>query len=154
MSSAPEDLRDRLVQPGEQAQRQTRFSERDIASFAALCGDWNPLHFDDDAAQQSRFGAKIASGAHTSSLLMGLATSHFSRSTDGVPRQAVALSFNFAFKAPIYADEDVTLEWTIADREWNAKLGGWVAQADGVAQTERAPQALVARAVLLVKTPG
>ena len=147
------DFREALVKIGDQIQKNARFSERDIATFATLCGDWNPLHYDAEAAQHSPFGEKIASGAHTSALLMGLATSHFSRNTDGVPRQAVALSFNFAFKAPIYADEDIELQWVIQDREWNPKLRGWVAQAEGNARTQRSGAALVARAVLLVKSP-
>ena len=145
---------DSLVAVGDAVHRRVRFSEREVASFAAIVGDWNPLHHDAEAALRSRFGEKIASGAQTSSLLMGLATSHFSRNTDGFARQAVALNFNFSFKAPIFAEEEVALHWKVHQREWNTKLDGWVAHLEGAACTERAGTALVARAVLLVKSPG
>lgn len=140
-----------LVRVGDTVNKVIRFSERDMEAFASICGDWNPLHFDAAAAGVSRFGRKIASGAHTSSLLMGLLMSHCTRSTDGIGREAVALNFNFAFKAPVFADDDADLRWTISSREWNAKLGGWIAQADGTVSTGPSGTALVGRATLLVR---
>ena len=46
--------------------------------------------------------------------MMGVAASHFSRSDDGVRRQMLGLNFNFAFKAPVRAGEDVRIEWRVA----------------------------------------
>lgn len=140
-----------LIAVGEEVSKTVRFSERDIATFATICGDWNPLHFDQEAASLSRYGRKIASGAHTSALLMGLAMSHFSRGHDGLPREALALNYNVAFKAPVFAEEDVKLYWKVSSREWNTKLSGWVAQAEGVAITPHSESAVIARATLLVR---
>ena len=41
---------------GETARRTRRVEARDIELFTELTGDRNPLHYDAEAAEQSRFG--------------------------------------------------------------------------------------------------
>jgi len=56
-----------------------RFSSRElltldsVSRFARAAGDENPLHHAADCAARTRFRGSIASGPHTSALLMGLA---------------------------------------------------------------------------------
>lgn len=140
-----------IVRLGETFGKTVRFSAQDIAAFAAACQDSNPLHRDESEAGQSRFGEVIASGPHTASMLMGLAASHFSRRNDGVKRQMVCLNFNFAYKAPVYADEDITLHWLVSSVEWNRKLDGYVVMVDGAASTQRSGVAVISRGTLLVR---
>lgn len=140
-----------LVEVGEAFGKTVRFSVEDIAAFALACHDANPLHRDAEEAAQSGFGDIIASGSHTGSMLMGLAASHLSRRGDGVARQMLGLNFNLAFKAPIYAGEDIHLQWRVSSVEWNARLGGCIAHLDGHASTLRSGVAVVARATVLVK---
>jgi 3-hydroxybutyryl-CoA dehydratase len=47
-----------------------------VAAFAAGVGDANPLHY--DTAARLRFKRPVASGTHTSALLLGLTAKHFS----------------------------------------------------------------------------
>ncbi|PPE69064.1 MaoC family dehydratase [Caldimonas thermodepolymerans] len=140
-----------IVRVGETFGKTVRFTPEDIAAFAAACHDSNPLHSDAAEAGESRFGDVIASGPHTASMLMGLAASHFSRRDDGIKRQMVCLNFNFAYKAPVYADEDVVLQWTVSSVEWNRKLDGYVVMVDGSANTQRSGVAVVSRGTLLVR---
>ena len=140
-----------IVRLGETFGKTVRFSAQDIAAVAAACHDSNPLHSDESEAGQSRFGEVIASGPHTASMLMGLAASHFSRRSDGVKRQMVCLNFNFAYKAPVYADEDITLHWVVSSVEWNRKLDGYVVMVDGAASTQRSGVAVISRGALLVR---
>jgi len=139
-----------LVRVGERVALTTRYTRDDIARFAALTLDRNPVHHDGMAARRAGLPDVIASGQHTSALMSGLAASHFSRRDDGTPRDMLCLNFNFAYKAPIYAERDVALEWTVASTEWNESLGGVIAQLDGSATVDGAA-AVVARGTVLVR---
>ena len=44
-------------------------SEADVAIFADVTGDTNPLHVDEDFAKRARFGGRIAHGMLTASLI-------------------------------------------------------------------------------------
>lgn len=138
------------AEPGRTIRRSDRYSREEIVAFAAACRDSNPLHTDDALAQRSHFGEVIASGQHTSSMLLGLLVSHFSRA-EPRPAEVLLLNVNVAFRGAIFANEEVRLRWTVAEVNWNLKLGGHLVLADGEAATARARPALVARASLLVK---
>ena len=49
-----------LANVGERFSAEMTLGKAEIAHFARTCGDSNPLHFDEAAAQKSRFGAIIA----------------------------------------------------------------------------------------------
>ena len=137
---------------GDAIKRTDRYSREDIEAFALACRDRNPLHSSAAQAQLSRFGEVIASGQHTSSMLLGLATSHFARPLDAPASEVLVLHVNFAFSGPVFANEDVHLTWQVMEIARNAKLGGHVLLLNGGARTARPKQALVARASLLVKS--
>lgn len=150
-TSAPEVVTPSLIHVGETCERQVRFTREDIATFARLTGDSNPLHHDVQAAQRARHGEIIASGQQTTALMIGLVASHFSRSDDGLQRELLCLNFNFAFKAPVFAEQDLLLQWRVASVEWNETLGGWLAHADGRAMVRHAHPCVIGRGTLLVK---
>ncbi len=141
-----------LVQPGESCSRSVRFSREDIAAFARLSGDSNPLHHDQQAAQRSRYGEVIASGEHTAAQLIGLVSSHFSQADAHGPREVLCLNFNFAFKLPVFAEQAIELSWKVASVESNPRLGGVLVHLDGKAAVRHAHPAVVGRGTLLIKT--
>ena len=140
-----------LIRVDETCERHIRFTREDIATFARLSGDTNPLHLNLQAAQRARHGEIIASGQQTTAQMMGLVASHFSRSDDSGARELLCLNFNFAFKAPVFAEQDLLLHWRVASVEWNATLGGWLAHVDGRATVRNAHPCVVGRGTLLVK---
>ena len=140
-----------LVHVGETCERIVRFTREDIATFARVTGDTNPLHYDVQAAQRARHGEIIASGQQTTALMIGLAASHFSRGDDGRERELLCLNFNFSFKAPVFAEQELVLHWRVASVEWNASLGGWLFHADGRATVRHAHPCVIGRGTLLVK---
>lgn len=140
-----------LVLVGDTCERIIRFTRDDIATFARITGDTNPLHHDALAAQRARHGEIIASGQHTTAMMIGLAASYFSRSDDGQGRELLCLNFNFAFKAPVFAEQELVLHWRVATVEWNARLGGWLAHVDGQATVRHAHPCVIGRGTLLVK---
>jgi acyl dehydratase len=142
-----------LVEVGDSCTRRLNFSRAQIADFARLTGDDNPLHHDLEAARRARHRDIIASGQQTSAQLMGLAATHFSRTDAAGARDLLCLNFNFAFKAPVFADVDVDLSWAAANVEWQTGLAGWVVQIEGQA---RAAESLcvIGRGTLLVRPAG
>jgi acyl dehydratase len=135
---------------GLEFRRTDRYRREDIAAFAAACGDSNPLH--DERAAHFSFGEVIASGQHTSSMLLSLATSYFSRPRDSRPTEVLVLHVNFAFKHPVFADDEAQLRWRVEEVSWSQRQAGHVLVLSGDVSTSRneAP-ALVARAALLVR---
>jgi acyl dehydratase len=140
-----------LISVGETCERVVRFTREDIATFARLTGDTNPLHHDMQAAQRARHGEIIASGQQTTAQMIGLVASHFSRNADGLERELLCLNFNFAFKAPVFAEQELLLRWRVASVEWNESLGGWLFHADGRATVRNAHPCVVGRGTLLIK---
>jgi len=144
------EVGDRLIRVGEKLSRTLRYSRDDIAAFARLSNDQNPLHHDALVAQRARFGEIIASGEQTAAILMGMLATHFSRHDDGVRREMLTLNMNFAFKSPIFAEREVTLGWQVSNVQWSGKLKGWLAHLDGSAGIAHQPPAIVARGTIIV----
>lgn len=116
-----------------------------VAAFAAGVGDTNPLHYDTTEAARSRFKRPIASGTHTSALLLGLTAKHFS-DFGGM----LGLSFWLKFRRAVFADERISLEWLVIKVSENAKLGGHVVELRGRVRGEDGQTAVGAKGTVLV----
>jgi 3-hydroxybutyryl-CoA dehydratase len=112
--------------PGETFSKRYTFTAEAIAAFAALAGDWNPLHHDPDLAAASRFGGLIASGTQTSALLMGLAAEYLSKASE-----TAGLEFTFRFRRAVPAGLDAIFAWRITAIEPSEKLGGEIVSLSG-----------------------
>jgi 3-hydroxybutyryl-CoA dehydratase len=96
---------------GERFSKEVALTPAIVAAFSQAAGDTNPIHFDPAYAATTRFGKVIASGTHTSSLLLGLTAAHFS--TRG---SVVGLEFTVTFRRAVFADERVRIEWDVLGR--------------------------------------
>ena len=102
----------------ERFSRQVTLTQESVGAYAHAVGDNNPVHHDAELAA-ARFGRPIASGTHTTALLLALTASLYSE------RGAMlGLEFWVRFRKAIYADETVSLEWLTVKVTPNAKLGG------------------------------
>ena len=81
--------------------------DTDIRQFAAASGDTNPIHLDDDAASETRFGGRIAHGT----LVGGLISAALAR----LPGTIVYLSQDMEFLAPVELDSELTATCRIAE---------------------------------------
>ena len=116
-----------------------------VAEYARAAGDTNPVHHDPAFAAASRYGRLIASGTHTTALLLGLTASHFSRNG-----AMVGLEFWVRFRRPVFADETVRLEWLVVKVTPNEKLNGDVVELRGRIRGENGETALGAKGRVLV----
>jgi acyl dehydratase len=89
---------------GDKASRTRRVRAEDIELFTELTGDRNPLHYDEGAAERSRFGRIIVQGGVTSGLLNAVVA-------EELPGPgSVFLHVNWSFKAPVAPGDEITAE--------------------------------------------
>ncbi|HEX7594135.1 MAG TPA: MaoC family dehydratase [Anaerolineae bacterium] len=87
---------------GQKASFSKQITERDVATFAEISGDKNPLHLDDAYAKQTRFGARIAHGAFTFALISA------ALGTELPGPGTVYMSQSLKFIKPVYLDDTIT----------------------------------------------
>jgi acyl dehydratase len=89
---------------GQTARRSRVVSARDIELFTELTGDRNPLHYDEQAAERSRFGGIIVQGGVTTGLLNAVVA-------EDLPGPgSVFLQVDWSFKAPVRPGDEITAE--------------------------------------------
>ena len=113
-----------MITIGETARKSVTLDEAAIRSFAASCGDMNPLHHDAEYARGTRFGGLIASGPHYLALLMGLMATHY---TAHGPQ--VGIDFSTQFRKPVRPGDTIELKWIVTAIEPKGK--GDVVTLDG-----------------------
>jgi 3-hydroxybutyryl-CoA dehydratase len=95
--------------PGIVSEWSRTVSESDVAQFAAVSGDFNPVHMDAAAAAASPFGGRIAHGM----LVAGFISAAIA---NGVPGPgAVYLSQSLAFKLPVRIGDTVTVRLEVLE---------------------------------------
>jgi acyl dehydratase len=89
---------------GAKASRTRTIEQRDIELFTELTGDRNPLHYDQRAAADSRFGGIIVQGGVTSGLLNAVVA-------EELPGPGtVFLHVDWHFKSPVRPGDEITAE--------------------------------------------
>ena len=116
-----------------------------VAAYARAAGDTNPVHNDPEFAATTRYGRLIASGTHTTALLLGLTASRYSEGG-----AMVGLEFWVRFRRPIYADETILLEWLVVKVTSNEKLKGDIVELRGRIKGQNGETALGAKGRILV----
>jgi acyl dehydratase len=92
------------MEVGDVARRTREVTARDIELFTELTGDRNPLHYDADLAQRSRFGGIVVQGGVTSGLLNALVA-------EQLPGPgSVFLHVDWRFTAPVRPGDVITAE--------------------------------------------
>ena len=133
------------IRPHDRFTSEVKLDPARVASFARAAGDDNPVHHDPEFAASTRFRRPIASGTHTTALLLGLTASHFSKNSS-----MVGLEFWVQFRRPVYADETIRLEWLIVQVTPNAHLGGDIVDLRGRIRNEQGMTVVGAKGRVLV----
>lgn len=97
------------------------FTEADMAAFAAITRDYNPVHFDDRFANEKNFRGRICHGLLTAGMITEI----------GGQIGWLAAQMNFAFKKPVYFGDTITCRFTITTVDER----GW-ARAEAVMQNQ------------------
>lgn len=89
---------------GQKATRSLTLVADHVKTFAELTGDYNPLHFDEGFARQTKFRRLVVQGGLTTGLLHALVA------MDMPGPGTVFLSQNWKFTAPVFIGDTITAE--------------------------------------------
>lgn len=95
------------LKPGMSAMFGKTVTESDIATFAGVSGDTNPIHLHDGFARSTRFGQRIAHGMLSSSFISTVI------GTKLPGPGAIYLSQSLSFLAPVLIGETITAVATV-----------------------------------------
>lgn len=94
---------------GQSASINKSFCLKDVASFADLCGDTNPIHLDEGYAANTRFRRRIIHGPLVASLFGTIFGTIF-------PGEgSVYISQTLKFKRPVFLGDTVTASVELVD---------------------------------------
>jgi acyl dehydratase len=114
---------------GQTARRTRTVTARDIELFTEMSGDRNPLHYDEELAVRSRFGALIVQGGVTTGLLNAVVA-------EDLPGPgSVFLHVDWRFTAPVRPGDDITAEVEVLEARDDkpiTKLRTTITRGDGV----------------------
>jgi 3-hydroxybutyryl-CoA dehydratase len=96
------DAQKSAIAVGDTASLTRQVTEEDIALFAQVTGDTNPVHFDEAFAAQTRFGRRIAHGM----ILAGYISAVVGTVLPGPG--VIYMSQSLSFKAPVYPGDTIT----------------------------------------------
>ncbi|MCS6883816.1 MAG: MaoC family dehydratase [Acidobacteriota bacterium] len=92
---------------GRSASFSKTITAEDIDAFASICGDRNPIHFDEEYAAKTRFGRRIAHGLLTASFISTVIGMHLPGPG------AIYLSQELNFLKPVFIGDTVTAKATV-----------------------------------------
>jgi len=124
---------------GDTAAHMFRVSDEIVRGFSELMGDRNPVHLDEEFAQSTRFGRRIAHGM--------IAASQISAVIGNIlpGPGSIYLNQTLQFLAPVFVGDIVTTRVTVI----SIKEGKPIATLETVCENERGEVVLKGEAVVL-----
>jgi acyl dehydratase len=120
-------------QKGQTARRSRIVDAGDIELFTSISGDRNPLHYDRELAEASRFGGIIVQGGITTAILNAVVA-------EELPGPGtVFLHVDWSFRAPVRPGEEITGEVEVLEVRTDkpiTRLRTRVVRGDGVVVLE------------------
>ena len=101
---------------GDSAEITRTIEQADIDAFAAVTGDHNPVHVDEEFAKTTRFGRRIAHGMLTASLISSVLANK-------LPGEgSIYLGQTLQFVAPVFPGDEVTARVTVKEIRENKPI--------------------------------
>lgn len=136
------------IRIGEHISAALTITETHLVLAAALTGDFNPLHINQQFAEKSQFGSRILHGVATSAIMGGLPGMYFAGT-------AVAyLEHNCRFKAPVRPGDTLTTVWTITEKLDKPDHHGGIVVLAGVCRNQEGEVVAEADGKMLVRNSG
>lgn len=95
------------IQVGQKAQRSMTVTQETVEAYAAITGDYNPLHFDIEFTSKTRFERLMAQGGITTGVLHALVA------MDMPGPGTVFSSQHWTFPKPVYIGDTIHAEATV-----------------------------------------
>lgn len=98
------------IEVGDSYSTKRFISDEDVQTFADITGDDNPIHVDEEYAENSRFGTRVVHGV----FLLGLISKVLGRDFPG--HGSIAVGISCRFLRPVPVNSEVTVEIQVADK--------------------------------------
>jgi acyl dehydratase len=123
-------------------------TEADIVAFAALTGDYNPLHTDAEYAKGTVFGERIAHG------LLGLSIAQGLTERLGFIEGTIEafMSLEWKFRGPIKIGDTIHTETKVARKKEMRRMGGGIIVFDIAVINQRGESVQKGQWTLLIKS--
>lgn len=127
--------------------RARTITETDIVMFAALTGDWYPLHTDAEYSRKGPFGERIAHGMLILSIANGL-----------MPLYEMAIVAFYGmdrvrFTAPIKIGDTIHVELEVTEKQDKGDIGGVITLKESVKNQRDETVAVSTKRVMLARKP-
>ncbi len=108
---------DFFVKVGETAEFSKTLTENDVAQFAAISGDYDPIHVDEGHAHTTPFGRRIAHGILSMAVLSTVSAMISRRARErGSRGTSVSMGYDrIRFLKPVFIGETLTARYTILE---------------------------------------
>jgi 3-hydroxybutyryl-CoA dehydratase len=103
------------IKPGDVAEKSVVVTEELVRNFANLSGDFNPVHLDENYAQATIFGHRVAHGVISASLISTIL------GTCLPGEGTIYLSQTLEFRKPVFLNETVTGKVEVKDKNNHSK---------------------------------
>jgi len=111
------------VEIGDSAEFAKTLTEADVALFAAVSGDFDPIHVDEAYARTTPFGRRIAHGL-LSMALLSTASALISRRARSRDSRATAVSLGYdriRFLKPVFIGDTLRARYTVVELDPGAR---------------------------------
>ncbi|MEK6773801.1 MAG: MaoC family dehydratase [Bdellovibrionota bacterium] len=116
-----------------------KVTDKMIHQFAEMCGDFNPIHLDEEYAKKTRFGRRIAHG-----MIVGALFSRALNETMG--EGGVYLAQSMKFTSPVYIDDVITIHLQVM----NMRTERGMATVETLAKKENGEICVKGEAIIMV----
>jgi len=123
-------------------------TEADIVAFAALTGDWNPLHCDAEYGKDTIFGERIAHGLLGLSIASGL----LDRLGFITGTVEAFMGLEWKFRGPIKIGDTIRTEAKVARKKEMRRLGGGLIVFDVAVVNQRGEAVQKGQWTVLIKS--
>lgn len=104
------------IKIGQKASICKRFTDADVAAFAKISLDVNPIHTDEAYAKTTVFGGRIVHGILTAGLISAVLANQ-------LPGPGtIYLGQELSFRAPVYLDDEITAEVEVTEIRTDKKI--------------------------------
>ena len=98
-----------MIKVGDSYQKDIVVLREDGRKFAALSGDFNPIHTDDEYAKNTRFGQCIVHGIYMGSIISGILGNEFPGNG------TIYLEQDLKFLKPVYYEKEIHIRVEVVE---------------------------------------
>ncbi|NPV92664.1 MAG: MaoC family dehydratase [Firmicutes bacterium] len=104
------------IRIGDKASLEKTINEEEVAGFASVVGDFNPIHLDEEYARQSRFKRRVVHGMLSVSLVSAVL------GTNLPGANTIYLAQEVNFRAPVFLGDTLRAEVEVLEKREESRI--------------------------------